>query len=408
MGVSTFLALPRRLVRQGLSVPRSHAIPPAPYGISCPCGKEITGDRAGKPQTVVCPTCRLKYFVFPTSPWQILGAVPSEPNARAMVASSRTRSWWTRPVLAGCLTFVLIISAFMLAWDLLGRADLGRHKNASYDSGIAVMIDQLERGHAIDGIRSRLMRDKAALAADRILVPSEHARLARNHEQIGALLDLSAAPLESILADAKKTPPVDWRERFQQRYGGKTIILALGAPQVQSDGMVLPYVIAAGNTRAELILETGGQSLERVPAADAAGRWLFAARVQSCRMEALSGNAHPRWVVRLDGQNLVPLEEERLRRLVLRPVGDEPDGAHAVIEPSDSVLKALTPHATMFDVTRHIGAAPERLLQASAGERRVQWRYAGPNPVYLTFGGQADQPLRLLNWGRLHETTSLE
>ena len=49
-----------------------------------------------------------------------------------------------------------------------------------------------------------------------------------------------------------------------------------------------------------------------------------------------------------------------------------------------------------------------RLLQASAGERRVQWHYGGRNPVYVTFGGTVDQPLRLLNWGRLRETSLVE
>src|SRR5262245_41726437 len=92
--------------------------PPVPFEVACDCGQVQRGLRGRRSQVTRCPSCGGTLFVFPRSP---LSAVPEEQPAALGTPGPGGRSPWLLPLVAACVTLVVVVVAYILLFSSLLR-----------------------------------------------------------------------------------------------------------------------------------------------------------------------------------------------------------------------------------------------------------------------------------------------
>ncbi len=84
------------------------------FDLACVCGQTCQGQRQRRHQVVRCSRCNRELFVLPLSP---LPAV--RVGTGAATAESPSRPLWLVPLLAGGVTFLVMVALFAAFWDTI-------------------------------------------------------------------------------------------------------------------------------------------------------------------------------------------------------------------------------------------------------------------------------------------------
>jgi hypothetical protein len=284
----------------------------ASYEAACSCGRPLRGQRQPTAQIIACPACGRKRFILPQSPW----LAPAAAAKTGQAAYAYLIRLLIVIVLGGAAAMALI---FFLARPYLRRpaaTDAATEPVHPY----ALLVDgesQLRDGNVFRALKQlSLALDRHRLHPE-ALSRQEFHRLDQLWRQTDLLAHLLDQPLEEIVLKAKQhRSDKEWDEKFQN-YRGRTIVfddvLRLEAP----DRPVLAsYVVSAGDIEARVALED--LTLLRQLPLDPPRRWLFGARLASCRLE--QGGV---WVFRFDPDSAVLLSDRIAAALCCPPPLDE-------------------------------------------------------------------------------------
>jgi hypothetical protein len=273
-----------------------------PYAVECACGQRVTGPRLAVHQVVHCPRCGARHFIFPRSPWPFVPSSREGPKDRFVAfLPARRRSWH----LAAGVALLTVAVAGALLW-------LRPQHDADTSPGSKPLApDSLPD---LASIRAELAQGKfhAALAAARSLgngnslTLAERRALTQLRRQAHLLTDLLETPLQEILRDAvEKSSQGEWPAVFQQRYGGKAVILDAVVRRTAAGGLTLEYYLFAGGKPARV--NVGALNLLRVLGIDRPYRLIVGARLANVRREPSRV-----WVVDLRPDSGVLLTERGL------------------------------------------------------------------------------------------------
>jgi len=275
-----------------------------PYEVACSCGGALHGQRQPRSQIVSCPHCGRKRFILPSSPWPGRGASAS-PAAAAQPPTSHRR--------LGRLVLVIVaggLAAMALLFFVI-KPYLRRSTSARADNPATVIRDRIEAGQQQlrSGNVHLALKELNAAAQEHERHPDslnrdEYRALMQLRQESDLLANLLDHSLEEVLRQAMQhRDDEEWRAKFAD-YRGRWVVFddvlrrdATGSP------MLAFYVVRAGEVDARVALED--LPLLRQLPLDLGQRWLFGARLASCRRE--EGGV---WVLRFDPDSAVLLTDE--------------------------------------------------------------------------------------------------
>jgi hypothetical protein len=268
-----------------------------PYEISCRCGLPLRGVRQHARQIVSCPSCGRKRFILPSSPW--LAAA----GAGGQTAHLNLRWLLLVLVLGGALAMGL---SFLLVQLFLRRSAMPADAASATD---ARALWQAGEHQLREGNVHLALKELNAAAAQGARHPDalnreEHHRLEQLRRQTDLLSRLLDQPLEEIVRQAMQhRSDEEWREKFAD-YRGRTVVFEDVLRRDAQERPVLSfYVVRVGDVTARIALED--LVLLRQLPLDPPRRWLFGARLASCRRE--EGGI---WVLRFEPDSAVLLTDE--------------------------------------------------------------------------------------------------
>jgi DNA-directed RNA polymerase subunit RPC12/RpoP len=285
-----------------------HEATSTPYEVVCSCGRSLRGQRQRSRQVVTCPNCGRKRFVLPSSPW------PQRDTSTVLSPAPAPQTPVSHGKLGRLLLVVIVGGAaamgllFLLVKPYLRRspapmetttpaAEIRAHleagRNALRDEAFRLAVKELNAASA--------QRDRNPDALSR----EEHRQLNRLRRQSDLLAHLLDRSLEEILRQAMQHRNEDeWREKFED-YRGRAVLFddvlrldPLGRPILGF------YVVRVGEVEARVALENL-LLLTHLPLDPPPQRWLFGARLASCRRE--DGGV---WVFRFEPESAVLLTDE--------------------------------------------------------------------------------------------------
>jgi hypothetical protein len=259
----------------------------------------LRGPRQVACQIVACPGCGHRCFIFPRSPWsgsRTAGAPPTFLKLNQLFLIVAIGS-----VLAMGIVF-LFVRPFLRHSSVLTAGDTNSDKTSIslFESGQRELRDG--NVHlALRDLNAALVchqRNDGALSASELLLVES---LRRQSDLLTRLLDV---PLEEIVRQAmQQRNDEEWQAKFED-YRGRTVIFddilrreARGGPSLGG------YIVRVDDTEARIALDdlTLLRQIPLVPPR----RWLFGARLASCRRE--EGGV---WVIRFEPDSTVLLTEE--------------------------------------------------------------------------------------------------
>ncbi len=279
-------------------MPRPAAEIVVSYETPCLCGRPLRGQRQQSRQIVPCPHCGRKRFILPRSPW----LAPPATATTEQAAGVRLSRLLGGIVLGGALAMGLI---FLLVRPYL-RRPVAPSDSSPMDS--RALLEAGERQLHEGNVHLALKELNAAIAwrdrhADALTRP-EHHRLEQLVRQCDLLTRLLDQPLEEIVRQAMRHRNDDeWRAKFEH-YRGRTVVFD---DVLRHDAQGRPilgfYAVRAGDTEARIALED--LALLRQLPLEPPRRWLFGARLASCRRE--EGGI---WVLRFEPDSAVLLTDD--------------------------------------------------------------------------------------------------
>ncbi|MGH7222778.1 MAG: hypothetical protein ACRELF_06100 [Gemmataceae bacterium] len=270
-----------------------------PYEVSCRCGQTLRGGRQRTRQIVSCPSCGRKRFILPSSPW--------------LAPANATKGHSSRLNLR-CLLLVIVLGGVLamgLSFLLL-RPYLRRRGTAADSAGSAAdaraLLQAGEHQLREGNVHLALKELNAAIAQyarhPDVLNREEHHRLEQLRRQADLLSRLLDQPLEDIVLQAMQhRSDEDWRAKFAH-YRGRTIVFDNLLRRDAQGWPILDYdVMREAGVKARVALEN--LALLRQLPLDPPRRWLFGARLASCRRE--EGGI---WILRFEPDSAVLLSDE--------------------------------------------------------------------------------------------------
>lgn len=277
-------------------MPRSAIVVSDAYELPCRCGRSLCGQRQPARQIVACSGCGRKHLIFPRSPWLVSQSATTVQPIRHVKLSRLLLT----AIVGGALAMGLI---FLLVRPYLRRSlaptDAAADRQALLDAGER----ELREGNvhlALRELNAALSRHDRATGA---LSRAEQQRLEQMRRQSDLLAHLLDLPLEDIVHQAMQhRREEEWRAKFED-YRGRTVIFD---DIVRLDGHGRPtlgvYLLRVGDIEARVALED--LTLVRQFPLDPPRRWLFGARLASCRRE--DGGI---WVIRFEPDSTVLLTD---------------------------------------------------------------------------------------------------
>jgi hypothetical protein len=302
-------------------LPGAPALPGAPYRVNCVCGRELSGTRGRRPQTVRCPNCGRGALVLPVSVYPPVGSdglvLPQPPRYPP----------WLGALVAAALTLTVVALVFVFVGLRLRRPE------APVTAEPASPAEQA-RSH-LGLARSLLARGKFRSAADEAhaaaacrdqapaaLSPEEHRRLnqaLREAELLDNLI-LLPGPLEALLAQAERTAADEqWQASFRRDYQGRAVLFyaPVTLDKKNRPALVDDRVKCAGAT-ARVALDDL-KALMSLPL-EPGQRVLFGARLESFARAEDGG-----WVIRFAPDSGVLLTDIDALRQCRKDLSDDPD-----------------------------------------------------------------------------------
>ncbi|MBL8797250.1 MAG: hypothetical protein JNM56_25330 [Planctomycetia bacterium] len=272
----------------------------AAYDLTCPCGQSCQGARQLKHQALRCPRCQRALFVLPLSPLPaVRGGSAAPGNARSM------RRVWLAPLLAGGLTFVVVVVLFVACWNSLvpGRASsaAGTRPAGTIEQHVAIGRKALQIGD-FNLARDELTSARALVLADPASVSADDRRqLQQLHRQAALLVDWPKDSLEQILLRLAPLRDDEWQAVIG-KYCGKVFAFDLEARRDAARQYQVRFTRLAG--RLNLRLDPHDLVLFQHLPLDNPQRLWFAARLADVRREAPD-----RCIIRLDPNDAVLLTD---------------------------------------------------------------------------------------------------
>jgi hypothetical protein len=263
------------------------------YEISCVCGQPLRGQRQSTRQVISCPSCGRKHFILPTSPWPASSAAAP---ARRPARGNLNRLLLVI-ILGGVVAMALI---FLLIRPYLRRTGAP----AASRTLLAEGEQRLRQGNVFLALKELNAALEQRNRSPRAFSREEHHRLEQLWQQTDLLARLLDQPLEEIVRQARQhRNDEEWRAKFEQ-YRGRTVVfddvLRLDA---QGRPVLGFYVVRSGAIEVRVALED--LILLRQLPLEPPRRWLFGARLASCRRE--EGGV---WVIRFEPDSAVLLSDE--------------------------------------------------------------------------------------------------
>lgn len=268
------------------------------YEVPCMCGRSLRGQRQACPQMLACPSCGRKRFILPLSPW----LAPAPASAVGKAAHGKLVRLLLIIVGGATLAMTLI---FLLARPYLRRLPedgisipptrshvlLVEGEHQLRDGNVFLALQQL------NAALSQYNSHPQSLSRDEI---HHLEQLQRQADLLARLLD---QPLEEIIRQAlQHHNDEEWNEKFRN-YRGRSVVFDDVLRLDGQDRLVLgSYVVSVGGVEARVALDD--LTLLRQLPLDPPRRWVFGARLASCRRE--QGGV---WVFRFEPDSGVLLSD---------------------------------------------------------------------------------------------------
>jgi hypothetical protein len=259
---------------------------PAPFAISCSCGRAVHGLRQQLHQVLPCPGCGRRLFVLPQDCWVGPTAPPAALGRRLVRVG----------LLAGLIALGSTAAVYVGLRPFLARpaATGGPIADAAADpaSQLRRLTDDGRRALREGNFRRarRLLNEARLLGARNpaALPAAEGPHLEQLARQADLLADLLRVPLEEILRQGQRLrDEEEWQAQFAD-YRGRSVLFD---DTVRADSRGRPtlavYRVAAGGVTARLALED--LTLWQAVPADIPWRMLLGARLAGCGREAGGG-----------------------------------------------------------------------------------------------------------------------
>ncbi len=269
------------------------------YQPICLCGQGLRGKRQVAHQIVACPRCGRKCLIFPISPWRVPPSRPAKPTRFLKLS---------RLLLIVAIGSVLAMgTVFFFARPFLHHN--GKIRDDTADDRSSTTLWESGRRELRDGNVHLALQDlNAALAnhehRDQALGPLDLSLLQTLRQECDLLARLLDVPLEEIVRQAmQQRNDREWQAKFED-YRGRSVIFDDVLRREGRGGPVLGgYVVRVDDIEVRIALDD--LPLVRQVPLDPPQRWLFGARLASCRRE--EGGV---WVIRFEADSVVFLTEE--------------------------------------------------------------------------------------------------
>jgi hypothetical protein len=281
-----------------------------PYAVPCRCGQVAHGTRLNRHQVVRCLACGEPVFVFPLGPYP-----PDVPHAVSPPSPTSHLSGWRLPVIAGALTLLAVVVAYVLLFYGL------REQHSSPNRDAREQIDRLERDargaleqRDFEGARQSLATAKGVYERERDAVPASRGRqLTQLHREVELLAWRLPKPFELALQRWKMLEPEELERVFADARGTAVFfdleLLRDGVGRYHYERRLGPELPTLELHELKL--------LNRLPLQNVRQRVVFGARLDGLRRDA-----QDRFVVSFDPDSGVLVTEEEVARVAVPPLED--------------------------------------------------------------------------------------
>jgi hypothetical protein len=252
------------------------------YYLSCHCGQTCEGQRQRRHQVVRCSRCNREQFVLPLSP---LPAV--RPGTAAATAESPSRPLWLVPLLAGGVTFLLMVALFAAFWDYIipgrGSTATATRPPGTAEQHLAIGRKALQIGDFRLALEELTAAQALLLANPQSLAADDRKQLPQLHRQAALLTDWPKDSLEQVLTRLASLRDDEWQTVIG-KYHGKVFVFDL---EVRRDA-ARQYQVRFTRPPGRLMLRLDLQDLvlfQHLPVDNPQRIW-FAARLAEVKREA--------------------------------------------------------------------------------------------------------------------------
>ncbi len=273
------------------------SVPEVPYSLACACGKRLMGRRRSESQTLTCPKCGARHFIFPASPLVFFRSTRSRSRSISEQLAQPNLHFWRKPLWAALIAvLVLLPGVIWLTQTTLFQSDKPRPKTPD-EADIAAIVREGRRALS-DGLyhnAAEYFRQARQLAK-----PDAQAELEQLENEAALMNDLLSESIPEILRQAVGVNNRAWQERFRARYRGQSILFDAFVQRTR-EGYRIDYQLMLGKNT--IRVDLGDQAILARISLDEPRRLLFGFRLGEMKQ------VRDDWVVVAEPDSVVLIAE---------------------------------------------------------------------------------------------------